>query len=842
MKTRIQIAVVLAGLWCAGCQADTVFSDDFETGAASGWQLAGNVAVSGTQSLGNYSLRLKQTASATHSVSSLGYSSVTVQMQLAATGLEGADRCYAELSADGGVNWQTLVVLADGQDSGTFSAGSLATPALDNNAALAVRFRATGDLLGDYCWGDAVLVSGTAGGIDPAPAISQTGSGAFGLVALGESASSTISLRNSGDAVLAFDAVQVSGGDFQLVSDGCSNQTLSPDVSCQLSVSFAPTATGFASGNLSVGNNTSAQNPWQIGLSGTGAEPGGVVDNYDPLTGDGNVVRSQLTFSELSAPAGNGALVDMDAFALPATAAHPVHRFNGRLVLNGEAGNGAFDELKDTFRYTGSGDSTRKHLPEFDYELVQTGSHIVPVLRGSQPNSHPEWEYILQPGRVWQESGDTGYSRAALPFALHQKNANCMHNGVLSFAFTGAGQITDVAYQVSSETCLYFQFDMWGRLDASYTPYEPAGADAVRAAYQQEVAARMPTKPMAQLSVDYPGVDASQFGSASETDPDYMTLFGLVYQGVNYVGGCNTRAGLYPYCDVLTVPSYSTAKSIFAGTALMRMEQRLPGTLNQKVASWVPDCANNGNWADVSFNQVSDMATGNYRSTIYMSDEGASHTNDLFLPEDHASKISYSCNYYDRNASPGSQWVYHTSDTYILGTALNALIKSADGSGADIFADAIVRDLWRPLNISPAAQVSRRTYDAVAQPFAGWGLVYQRDDVAKLADFYNNAGGKINGVQLLDAQTLNAALQRDAGDRGGVPLAGYHYNNGFWAHEISADIGCSQPLWVPFMSGYGGITVLLLPNGASYYYFSDNDTYYWLSAAQQAHLLAPLCQ
>src|SRR3546814_12265440 len=74
------------------------------------------------------------------------------------------------------------------------------------------------------------------------------------------------------------------------------------------------------------------------------------------------------------------------------------------------------------------------------------------------------------PGRVWDEAGDNGYSRVALPFALQPKNANCMHNGVLTFLFKDDGSVSKVAYQIASEPCLYFTADLWGMLAAGYTP------------------------------------------------------------------------------------------------------------------------------------------------------------------------------------------------------------------------------------------------------------------------------------------------------------------------------------------------------------------------------------
>jgi hypothetical protein len=43
------------------------------------------------------------------------------------------------------------------------------------------------------------------------------------------------------------------------------------------------------------------------------------------------------------------------------------------------------------------------------------------------------------------------------------------------------------------------------------------------------------------------------------------------------------------------------------------------------------------------------------------------------------------------------------------------------------------------------------------------------------------------------------------------------------------------------MSGYGGISVALLPNGANFYIFSDHYEYYWGAAANEANKLAPVC-
>jgi hypothetical protein len=43
------------------------------------------------------------------------------------------------------------------------------------------------------------------------------------------------------------------------------------------------------------------------------------------------------------------------------------------------------------------------------------------------------------------------------------------------------------------------------------------------------------------------------------------------------------------------------------------------------------------------------------------------------------------------------------------------------------------------------------------------------------------------------------------------------------------------------MSGYGGITVVMMPNGTTYYYFSDNEEYSWNSSVNEANKLAQHC-
>jgi hypothetical protein len=241
------------------------------------------------------------------------------------------------------------------------------------------------------------------------------------------------------------------------------------------------------------------------------------------------------------------------------------------------------------------------------------------------------------------------------------------------------------------------------------------------------------------------------------------------------------------------------------------------------------------------------MSTGDYASLEADADEFASYETEFMAGDTHAAKIRTACTLFPRQAEPGTTFAYHTSDTYIAGTLMNAwLARQAAASGAparDVHSDVLVAELMRPLRLSPLTHASKRTYDSVAQPFTGWGLTLHADDIVRLGLFLLQDGGAVDGRQVLDPAGLAAALQRNPADRG-LPAGSdsLRYNNGFWGYRTDLGGACREPIWIPFMSGYGGISVALLPNGSLYYVFSDHGRFEWLRAAVAAHRIRNLCE
>ena len=546
--------------------------------------------------------------------------------------------------------------------------------------------------------------------------------------------------------------------------------------------------------------------------------------------------RTILTYDQLLNDFNPGSPVDDGAFAIPDSALPAEHIFEGRLELFSEDTRGGIQVL----RGNPDVDPQVPHLPEFNFEFLQSGDYLIPVQRGLIITEHPIWNYIIEPGRVWREEGDGSYSRVSFPFSLVWKGSNAIFNGVMTFLFNDDG-ISKVWYQTTQETTISFSLDLWGQLDAAYHSEPVKNSGQIQTAFADELSQRFPTKPIEQLAEDYPQVDVTQFGRG--ISKKHLTYYGFVYNGINYVSSCPTRYGEYAYCEYLRAPSYSTAKSTFPSLALMRLAQKHdPGVADLLIKDFVPEYADSpGDWSRVAFDHTLDMATGNFRSSGYMDDEENFDTDPFWNEEYYAERIAAAFNW-PQGAEPGSQWVYRTFDTFIVTRALHNYLQTIEGSQADIF-DFLVDEVFIPIQIAPGAHTTLRTRDEnwQGQPYGGYGLWWIQDDIAKITNFLNVDRGMVNGEQLLHPDYLAAALQFDPEDRGVDIDSRSKYNNAFWARLYDQREGYDCEFWVPQMLGYSGIVIVMMPNGSSYYYASDNREFTWLEALKESNKIAPHC-
>ncbi len=529
--------------------------------------------------------------------------------------------------------------------------------------------------------------------------------------------------------------------------------------------------------------------------------------------------------------------VQLGEFSRPASAKAASNTFSGRLSFPATTADHfelQYDELAL------AENRGLRELPAMDIAFIQNGQRLVPMQQGPIDGPHPWWEFVLRPGEVWDDAADKGLTRAAIPFALKERNADCIHNGLMTFVFDDLGSMSKIAFQISQQTCQYLKFEMRGLIAATYESGAVVGGDETLLAVAANRASRLPLRSIESVAANYPGADPDQFGSSEEINPTDMSVYGFIIDGVHYTGGCDSRYGKYPYCEELVLPSYSTAKSLVGGLGLMLAEKKFPNIKSTRVSDYVPECAHG--WEDVTLEHALDLVTGHYDSPEPHGDEDDVTSLQFFEATDHAGKIQFACNRFPRRVGPGEHWSYQTWATYLAGTVLNQRLKALTGERSDFYDDLIVDELWRPLQLSQLLFTTRRTDDVVAQPFTGYGLTMLPDDVAKLSAFLGASDGKIRGQTVLDRGLFDAIKQRVPDDPGMRAESNMiRYNNGFRAIDVTEFLNCERPVWLTTLSGFGGINIVIMPNDTAYYYFSDGNVHRYFRAVRESHRIRSMC-
>lgn len=110
------------------------------------------------------------------------------------------------------------------------------------------------------------------------------GSVSFGTVSVGSTATANISVVNSGSGPATISSLNVSGNSFALNSAVSLPVTVAAGSTYALSVKFNPSATGSATGQLSVASDSASSGTAVAGLSGTGAASNSTTLTLTSLT------------------------------------------------------------------------------------------------------------------------------------------------------------------------------------------------------------------------------------------------------------------------------------------------------------------------------------------------------------------------------------------------------------------------------------------------------------------------------------------------------------------------------------------------------------------------------
>lgn len=603
----------------------------------------------------------------------------------------------------------------------------------------------------------------------------------------------------------------------------------------------------------------------------------------------GLCTRTELTDSFLLSGSDVSHLVDNSAFLPIDGDYNTTGRFHGKLTIKDFAApvNRNFTLIwassSEADSYPQPFDIEIRHiLPLFSFEYVQHKHHLIPVVSRLVPNDdHPYYEYIPVPGRVWREDESSQWNRVALPFAISEKGQNCVYNGLFSFLFKKDGETSKAWYQITSQFCSYYQFNLWGFANVTYDKYAVESDQETVDKFNEYLDTVLPVKSITKLAKDInpsypqydlhnnifnqgPTVNCTIYGEAfwyittlhecfspSSVYGGTLNSYGVLYNGVFYQGLTVTRTGPHPYPQWYVYPQYSWDKANYVGGIVGVLDEmygnnvpKEPYSLETtrvtklKVAEWVPEASSNG-WNDVRVQHILDMATSHYNSPIYGVDEGSVSQNiNFFYNYTHNGKLNFSLFEYPRQDVPlGTVFGYQTPEYYVGATLLRNLVEYLDLDVDDL--NSLVRKyISRKLKLSSIYSRHRTTYDSRRQEFGGYGGFAYIDDIAKLAKFWTFDDGKAAGERVISKLYYESSMQMDPDNRGVLTYRNYtgafamyyplnspipfqRYHNGFWSKDLSSNSTCINKKFV-YESGYGGLSMAIFRKSFAYVQLSDN--------------------
>ena len=80
-------------------------------------------------------------------------------------------------------------------------------------------------------------------------------------------------------------------------------------------------------------------------------------------------------------------------------------------------------------------------FPEFTLDILMKDSKSIPLNQSVRSSFNLHWDIQFGIGESW--TTDLGNTRSSIPFALVQKNQNCVHNGVMVFDFDFEGNMSN---------------------------------------------------------------------------------------------------------------------------------------------------------------------------------------------------------------------------------------------------------------------------------------------------------------------------------------------------------------------------------------------------------------
>lgn len=583
-----------------------------------------------------------------------------------------------------------------------------------------------------------------------------------------------------------------------------------------------------------------------ISCGSGGDEPSGSGVIQEPpdlshTTPPQNGLRDWLTHDELNAlNVGKNSVYHNSYFMPVGESQSALHPLNDTLNISGGFILGFPSEFDDN--------KLANRFPTISVTVFTHGDYLVPIQRDIlvPEGQHKQWRVIFSPGKVWSESGDLDMSRASFPFTLVERSWNNALNGIATFLFDN-DRVSNIRIQIVQHTSSGFIHEGAAILPMTRENIEPNDVDVLSAQFEQELANQLPVKSWIELKADYPDIDFDQFNDTiSDTDVSTSAIW---HNNAVYLQNCNTKYGEYPYCRFMRHGIYSATKSATGAVGLAFVAQRYgKEILDENVADYLPMDTLHEGWHEVTFANLLNMAAGignndpDPLSTNYHADENAVPMGQWTRAPSAEKKLSIATTKYGNFPwAPGEVFRYNTTHTFVLSAAMNGLVNQREGK--DLW-PLMMEEVYRPIGISHLPKMHTTEDDNLPGiPIMGIGLYPTVDEAIKIARLLHHHG-KHQGRQILHTDVVASMLYRTQNkgfnavhENNQYGSAKYHMS--FWGTPYKQG-DCF--FHVPFMNGYGGNLVGILPNGVVVLRFTDAGNYRTLSMIDVAFALSPVCQ
>jgi CubicO group peptidase (beta-lactamase class C family) len=275
---------------------------------------------------------------------------------------------------------------------------------------------------------------------------------------------------------------------------------------------------------------------------------------------------------------------------------------------------------------------------------------------------------------------------------------------------------------------------------------------------------------------------------------------------------------------------FSVTKSMAGAVAMLRLAQKYgEEVFDLKIVDYVEVTADHDGWEEVTFGDALNMATGigdNPNLEGMTAEEDEPKFLRFMEARSAQDKLHICFSYGNYPWGPGEVARYNSINTFVLSVAMTNFLRSKEGPDADIW-DMVLEEVYKPIGILHAPIMrTHETDGSKGVPIFGYGLYPTVDDVAKVTSLFH-AGGEFEGQQLLHAGKLAEALYQT--DVTGLPTGESNeygnamYHLAFWSMPYRTASGDFYQ--IPYMSGYGGNHVALMPNGITAFRFTDSHIY-----------------